>query len=880
MGFRLIHILFIHLIQIVKGFPPLYGLSYRSQETSPVQRMVKAAMEIPEDDDDFFSSHLIDSLDLDQIIDEVAKHTTTNRGYESMLSLVQRKQTRNGSRSEFCDKKNRSGRRDRYKDYRPYIGRELIGESKVSFVSPIAKSLEEVHSEYVVVEEATLLLTSTSNAAKNGNEIPNLTYPPIYGEDSSPYDVCTIPQTDDDEWLYLSPEEYTVEHILQAEQVIKKLLQIRQWSQQEAIQNFTPKLAQIASNIDGDDVNILSLVYGEISGNVEIIRIKSSVDPILGKISYSIRIKDIAFPVLQILREKEERLIKKGGKELDKDVVAIRNEIDKKTIDIIYGLAQKITCASKSLDHALEIAARLDVVIAKAAYASSLNGVVPLVQTHGEILIENFLHPILLKSMGANEGGVVPVDLRLSSETGERALIISGPNGGGKTLSMKSFGLVSILTKLGIPIPIKKGGKRRPRVDYFDKIFVNVGDQQSVLDGESTWTSILNSCAKIMVQTIDDHTKERKNSSYIVLLDELGTGTDPESGGAVAQAILEELIANSCKVVVTTHLPRLKALSYNNKHIGCAAVLLDYSDPSTFRRPSFKLEYGLIGESHALNAASRCVPSLPDSVLSRASNLMDDAVKSEESGTNESYIQALTSSMEVQLQRSKDATSSVEEIAKESFECRRALVSLARSYECHLDRRLESLENSFQKLKADKGNNLELIGDTLSELKIVKKKIVSQRQLLADKGLKVLPTDYVLNPGESVVIISNDKWNGISANILVSDSSYGGSPLGQSEVLVSLDVDLIEIDPTADRSLILQRHEIAIWNLDSIYDDDIYQSKPATSISDSKRKINSLLSTLNSVSSKKDKKPEKKRGNSFQSSRQRKAANNAKKKKR
>merc|ERR1740130_1570078 len=124
----------------------------------------------------------------------------------------------------------------------------------------------------------------------------------------------------------------------------------------------------------------------------------------------------------------------------------------------------------------------------------------------------------------------------------------------------------------------------------------------------------------------------------------------------------------------------------------------------------------------------------------------------------------------------------------------------------------------------------------------------------------------------------------MTANI-VSDSSKGGASLGQNEVLVipsfSLhawdDVDLTDIDPMLDHSLILQRHEIAIWNLDSIYDDDDYQSKPATSISDSKRKVNSLLSTLNSVSSKKESKPKKKPGN-FQSSRQRKATNKAKKK--
>jgi hypothetical protein len=439
---RLSYVTIISLLSACWGFCPNTGPSFRSlsQETFVVpynKRWLTSFLrnsnkDEQNDQDDVFSSNLIDSLDLGQIIDDVARHTSTLRGYDAMLSLVQRKQPKiQDIKSEFHN----NNRSDRYGDYQPYINRD-IGKTKISYLTPIAKSLEDVIAEYAVVEEATLLLTSSSTTTSSDDDdvaaAVKLTYPPLYGEDSCPYDIGTIPQTDDDEWLYLPPHEYTAEHLLQAEQVIKRLLQIRQWSQQETIQNFTPKLAQIASNIDEDE-NILSSAYEEIVGIVEIVRFKALKDS-MGKASYSVRIKDDNFPVLRILREKEEKLIKKGGKELDKDVVAIRNDIKETTVDIISGLAQKVIGASKSLDHALGIAARLDVIIAKAAYASSLNGVVPLVQSQGEILVENFLHPILLRSMGDNEGGVVPVDLRLSSETGERALIISGPNGGGKTL--------------------------------------------------------------------------------------------------------------------------------------------------------------------------------------------------------------------------------------------------------------------------------------------------------------------------------------------------------------------------------------------------------------------------------------------------------------
>jgi len=747
-----------------------------------------------------------------------------------------------------------------------------VGQKEKPRLVPFAKSLEEVHSEYDLVQEASLLIMPE-------NSINNLSYPPLYGEDSSPFDVNTIPQTDDDEWLDFSPEKFTTEHILQAEQVLKMLLKLLEWSQSEEVQKWAPTLAQIGSAIE-EQRSILSSTYEDIAGNVEIFGVKSLTDP-LETISYSVRLRDDGFPSLRLMNEQEKKLMKGGAKEFDKDLVAIRAGIEEITGQILSSLAQKILGASASINLGLDVAARLDVLMAKAAYSLSMNGAIPVVTSGSKISIENFLHPILLTSM-KDRDSVVPIDLHLSSEICESALVISGPNGGGKTLSMKSFGLASILTKLGIPIPIKEGSKR-PRVDFFDEIFVNVGDRQSVLDGESTWTAILNDCAYI-IQQITEQRKNDATPSHLVLLDELGTGTDPESGGAVAQAILEELIANSCKVVVTTHLPRLKTLSYNSAHIGCAAVLLDYNDCSTLKRPSFRLEYGLIGESHALNAASRCSPSLPDNVLSRASELLNDSEMTSENASHDGYLQALTSSMEEQLERSRIATSTLQADAIDSSKCREAMISLARAYECELDRKMKYLEDTVHKLKGDGKDGYELVGETLSELKVVKKRIVTQEEKLATKGLKILPTNYVLSPGESIVIISDDKIGGMAANV-VTDGSRIDSSLAPNEVLVKLsfgawdDVTLTDIDPMMDRTMILQRQEIAIWNMDDIHDYD-FSPKVPTSVENSKQRVSSLLSTLDSVSKKKSSKNEPKskgKGKSFQSSRQRKAAKKGKK---
>jgi hypothetical protein len=826
-----------------------------------------------------FPEDLITSLDLMPLMENIAAHATTRRGYESLMALVERKKAKMKPLPQrmLGSDTTTSRRRDRLlmmnemgSTSTVYSGALKAFDKKEPqmLLLEVAKSIEQVHSGYQLVQEATTLLDVSKD-----EDTP--WYPPMYGADTDPWDIKTTPETDDDEWLFLSPHEYTTEHILKAEQVINMLSKVWKWGQKSHITYIAPNMAQLASEINMEP---LSEVFQEIEGKVEIVRVKSIMD-IKGKSTYSVRIKEDRFPVLELLHQKHKELMDRGGKEYDEKVVAIQSEIEATTQQIVSGLAQKILSVSKTIDHGLDVVAFLDTVIARATYGASLNGVFPVVQDGGEISVEQFVHPVLSSAVVATD--LVPVDLQLSSESGEQALIISGPNGGGKSMAMKSFAMASILTKLGIPVP-QKSGSMRPRVDFFDEILVNIGDNQNVLDGESTWTSILNSCASMI-----DKINSNDDKSFLVLLDEFGSaGTDPEACGAVAQAILEEMMLKPCKIVVTTHSPRLKAMSYEHPSIGCAAVLLDENDSSLYKLPSFRLEYGIIGESYALGAASRTKPSLPDSVITRASELMSDSNgETEEKRTHKSYIQALTSSMEEQLERTKVSALSAEERLDEATKCQQAMVALAGSYDSHLQRQLDKLEDAFQSLRSENLNEVELIGKTIDELKLVRKKIISQQERLAQQGLRVLPVDYRLTPGDSVVILSNGELEGMTA-IVVSDSSTADQPLGQNEVLVrpssSLhawdDVMLANLDPMVERPLILQRHELAIWQYDDFIDDS-FKTQPATSIPNSKRKIDSLLATINSVAAKQNKPTPAKKTSEFRSSRDRKAANKGKRKK-
>ena len=138
---------------------------------------------------------------------------------------------------------------------------------------------------------------------------------------------------------------------------------------------------------------------------------------------------------------------------------------------------------------------------------------------------------------------------------------------------MKSFGLAAILCQLGLPIPCRQAqhsANHRPRVDFFRGIHVALGDKQSLIDGESTMMARLNACASV-IESVGS--KREAGTASLVLIDEIGGGTDPDAGGAIAQAILEKLLeTKSCRVVATTHVPRLKVLSYESEQFGCATT--------------------------------------------------------------------------------------------------------------------------------------------------------------------------------------------------------------------------------------------------------------------------------------------------------------------
>jgi DNA mismatch repair protein MutS2 len=238
---------------------------------------------------------------------------------------------------------------------------------------------------------------------------------------------------------------------------------------------------------------------------------------------------------------------------------------------------------------------RLDTLQARARFAARYEGTVPEVLPPGteEYVVVYGRHPLLL----SREEAVVPFDLRM--DRGERTLLISGPNTGGKTVLLKAIGLISLLTQSGVVPPVGPGTK----LPVFRGVHADIGDEQSIEASLSTFSAHLRN----LRETLD-----AADFESLVLIDETGSGTDPVEGGALAQAILLELTARSAFTVATTHLGQLKLLPTRDARVVNASLQFD----SERLVPTYRLLKGVPGRSYGLAIARRL--GMPANVLEEA----------------------------------------------------------------------------------------------------------------------------------------------------------------------------------------------------------------------------------------------------------------------
>ena len=244
----------------------------------------------------------------------------------------------------------------------------------------------------------------------------------------------------------------------------------------------------------------------------------------------------------------------------------------------------------------LNVLQRLDVVDARALLSVALEAHRPRLAEDGKVHLQSMRHPLMVLS-GKD---VVPNDVSLDPE---RALIITGPNAGGKTVCLKTLGLCGLMLKAGMHLPASPDS----RLPLYNNVLTEMGDDQSIEQSLSTFTAHLSNLLDFM---------ETARPGTLVLLDEIGVGTDPQEGAALAQALLEQFVQTGGQLVVTTHFDRLKSLPVNDERFTNASVGFDL----TRMQPTYRLQTGVPGSSGALDVARRL--GLNPEVAERAAELL------------------------------------------------------------------------------------------------------------------------------------------------------------------------------------------------------------------------------------------------------------------
>lgn len=279
----------------------------------------------------------------------------------------------------------------------------------------------------------------------------------------------------------------------------------------------------------------------------------------------------------------------------------LENDERREIIKILTAITDVIRPSIAEISQSYAFLAEVDFIRAKAVFALDLDAIKPVMEDRQLIDWIQAKHPLLFLSHRKNGKDIVPLDIKLEEE--QRILIISGPNAGGKSVCLKTVGLLQYMAQCGVPIPLSE----RSTVGIFDHIFIDIGDEQSIEDDLSTYSSHLTNM-KFFVKNC--------NAKTLLLIDEFGGGTEPQIGGAIAESLLKRYNEQGAFGVITTHYQNLKHFANENRGVINGAMLYDRH----LMQPLYTLSIGNPGSSFAIEIARKI--GLPEEVIADASSIV------------------------------------------------------------------------------------------------------------------------------------------------------------------------------------------------------------------------------------------------------------------
>ncbi|NCJ14673.1 endonuclease MutS2 [Staphylococcus pseudintermedius] len=419
--------------------------------------------------------------------------------------------------------------------------------------------------------------------------------------------------------------------------------------------------------------------------------------------------------------------------ELNNQISRLRSEEATEVQRILAELTAEVAEEAEACLISEQVMGHLDFLIGKARYAAKIKGTKPTFAVERQVYLPKAFHPLLDRD--------TVVANTIEFESSIQTVIITGPNTGGKTVTLKTLGLIILMAQSGLLIPTLDGSQ----LSVFDNVFCDIGDEQSIEQSLSTFSSHMKTIVNIL---------EEANDKSLILFDELGAGTDPSEGAALAMSILDHVNGMGALVMATTHYPELKAYSYNREGVMNASVEFDVDTLS----PTYKLLMGVPGRSNAFDISKRLGLGLK--IINHAKSMI---------GQDEQEINEMIASLEKNAKRVDDQRIELDRLVREASQIHN---DLSRAYEQYqnMESRLieEAKDKANQRVKAAMEEADDIL-KSLRDMRDQKGAEVKEHELIHQR--KRLEDQYEAKSIKQNV--QKQKWDEIKAGDEVKVLSYG-----------------------------------------------------------------------------------------------------------